>query len=565
MSGFQSSLCLFLVCCIFSSYSLANGGAVSPPVVYTIAGSDSGGGAGIQADLHAIHAMKCHGCSAITCLTAQNSVGVSGVHAPPATFLQQQLNTLLADMPPLAIKIGMLGTQELALAVGDFLKQLCNRKQKVWVVLDPVMITTSGHKLIDEDAKQAMIQHVFPHADILTPNKFEAEDLVGRKFYSNADVEQGAQDLLKMGMAAVLIKGGHTLKDVKYAQDYFLSSSPPKTPGEERLFEQGQGIWLRSSRYDTDNTHGTGCTLSSAIASALAFGEQGRNSQHGDGVTTAVDLIDASCLAKAYVTAGIFHGVQYGKGPGPVAQTEFPSSFQHFPSLVNNPSEHDDDPAFCPMKSFSTDDDNRPMLGRILPVVDTVEWVERLAQTPGVTDIQLRIKDESDPKKILQKSCQCQELCQAAGIRLWINDHWEAAVEVGCFGVHVGQEDLVKCIQTGGVEAMRKRGMALGISTHSYAELSAALGMKPSYVSMGPVFATMSKSVKFKPQGLPIVSKWRQLIPPDIPFVAIGGINDAGLAKQVRDAGADCVAVIGAVTSAKHVDSAVAGLNDAMV
>ena len=204
-------------------------------------------------------------------------------------------------------------------------------------------------------------------------------------------------------------------------------------------------------------------------------------------------------------------------------------------------------------------------MGRILPVVDTVEWVERLTKTPGVTDIQLRIKDEKDPAKILEKSKQCQEMCQASGIRLWINDHWKAAVEAGCFGVHVGQEDLVKCLQSGGIDEMRKRNMALGISTHSYAELSAALGMKPSYISMGPVFATKSKNVQFNPQGLPIVSKWRQLIPPEIPFVAIGGINDEQFAHQVREAGADSVAVIGAVTRVDDVESAVSRLNDAMV
>lgn len=211
MKSFQSSLyCLFLVVCytlsFFSSSALAvtSSGNLSatctaniippPPIVYTIAGSDSGGGAGIQADLHAIHAMKCHGCSAITCLTAQNSVGVTDVHAPPISFLQQQLQTLMDDLPPLAIKIGMLGTKEIAITVGKILKQLKtnNSKQKVWVVLDPVMISTSGHKLIDDDAKQAMIEHVFPYADILTPNKFEAEELLGgHEFQSNQDVEQG--------------------------------------------------------------------------------------------------------------------------------------------------------------------------------------------------------------------------------------------------------------------------------------------------------------------------------------------------------------------------------------
>jgi len=319
-------------------------------------------------------------------------------------------------------------------------------------------------------------------------------------------------------------------------------------------------------RYETDNTHGTGCSLSSALASALALGEQQRNTENGDGATSAIDLIDACCLAKSYVAAGIYNSVQYGKGPGPVAHTMFPSNYQHYTALTTDPSEEDIAGSFCAMKSYSdTTNDDRPVMARILPVVDTVDWVEKLTKTPGVTDIQLRIKDEKDPSKVLERCTQCQEICRAAGIRLWINDHWKAAVDAGCFGVHVGQEDLVKCIQSGGIQEMRKRKMALGISTHSYAELSTALGMNPSYISMGPVFATKSKNVKFKPQGLPIVSKWRQLIPPEMPFVAIGGINDEKLARQVRDAGADSVAVIGAVTKAKDLESTVSSLNDAMV
>ena len=231
-------------------------------------------------------------------------------------------------------------------------------------------------------------------------------------------------------------------------------------------------VLVVGTRYDTDNTHGTGCTLSSAMASALALGEQGRKSK-SNGATASIDLIDACCLAKAYVTAGIYNGVQYGMGPGPVAHTQFPSSWQHYVSLVPSPT---DSPAFVPLKSHAAGmtDNNGPTLGRILPVVDTVEWVEQLCKTPGVTYIQLRIKDESDPRKILERVVLCQEMCKAAGIRLWINDFWEAAIEAGCGGVHVGQEDLAKCMASGGIEKLQKKGVALGISTHSYAELSAA-------------------------------------------------------------------------------------------
>ena len=250
-----------------SSSSLSSstlGQLTSPPIVYTIAGSDSGGGAGIQADLHAIQAMKCHGCSAITCLTAQNSCGVTGVHAPPASFLRQQLDALTSDLSPKAIKIGMLGTSEFANMVGEVLKEIKEENPNVYVVLDPVMISTSGSKLIDDDAIEAMIQNIFPLADVVTPNKFEAEALLGRELKTPRDIEQGAKELLSKGCKSVLIKGGHTLMEsssgdakasaeveatLNFAQDYLLSNEDPPAAGDERLCDGSSGVWLRTVRY----------------------------------------------------------------------------------------------------------------------------------------------------------------------------------------------------------------------------------------------------------------------------------------------------------------------------
>jgi hydroxymethylpyrimidine kinase / phosphomethylpyrimidine kinase / thiamine-phosphate diphosphorylase len=566
------------------------------PIVYTIAGSDSGGGAGIQADLHAIHAFSCHGCTAITCLTAQNSVAVTSVHAPPADFLREQLAALVADLPPAAIKIGMLGSTELVRTVGSFLQQQqqspVERQQQraPAVVLDPVMISTSGHRLITQEAQHAMVAHLFDRVDVITPNKYEAEALLsGRKLESVSDVEQAACDLIQMGARAVLIKGGHTLlsggdgsssnqiTSASYAQDYFLSS--PKysqaSSKEARLCDGERGVWIRSTRYDTQHTHGTGCTLSSCMASAMAVGllarsERGMPGLSPVGARTAMDWVDATCLAKAYVTAGISRGVSLGQGPGPVVHTSFPSSYQTFPHIVTDPS-NADPPPFRRMRAAGSrssrpeKSDATPVLGRILPIVDSAEWVERFCGIPGVTDVQLRIKGDFDQDQIFDLVRRCQDCCEAAGVRLWINDYWEAAVRAKCFGVHVGQEDLFKCHQAGGLGVLRGSNIALGVSTHSYGELAAALGVRPSYVSLGPVFATGSKTVQFDPQGLETVSKWRQLIPPDTPLVAIGGIGDAETAGQVRSAGADCVAVIGAVTHANNPAHAVKQLNDAML
>jgi len=263
--------------------------------------------------------------------------------------------------------------------------------------------------------------------------------------------------------------------------------------------------------------------------------------------------------------------IQLGGGPGPVVQTSFPSSSEHYPALALDPMQTSP-PSFLKMGSTSGlqncnhDQTQRydNVLGTVLPIVENVEWVERLCNVSGMTDIQLRIKGVSDDKTISRIVLKCQEICIRSGVRLWINDHWRHAIRAKCFGVHLGQEDLARCVKEGGLEKIRQNNMALGISTHSYAELSTAIGMKPSYISLGPVFGTASKNVAFDPQGLSTVKKWRDLIESNIPLVAIGGINDSDSAEKVKKSGADCIAVIGALTKASDVDLAFKQLTEAM-
>jgi len=252
-----------------------------------------------------------------------------------------------------------------------------------------------------------------------------------------------------------------------------------------------------------------------------------------------------------------------------VVHTGFPESYEFFPTvaLAANSSPTGVFPQLRPHRNvdLSSPSSSDKSLGKLLPIVDTVEWIEQLVATPGITDLQLRFKDTSDHATIIDRIRRAQSLCKSNEVRLWINDHWRAAVEAGgCFGVHLGQEDLASCVDAGGLASLRAAGLALGISTHSYAELAAALGVRPSYVSLGPVFATTSKNVQFDPQGLETVRQWRGLLPPEIPLVAIGGIGNDDVAKAGRAAGADCVAVIGAVTKSEDIAQAVKDLNDAM-
>ena len=255
-----------------------------PPVALTIAGSDPSGGAGIQADLKTFSALGAYGTSVITALTAQNTQGVTGIHLVPADFVTQQLDTLVSDVRIDAIKIGMLATRDLADAVATFLRETPSDV----VVLDPVMVATSGDRLLAQDAVEA-IRRLLPIASLITPNLDEAADLLraDRAIDVNGMLEQGRQ-LLALGARRVLIKGGH-LPETSDAIDVFVS------PELEQV--------LSTSRIITTNTHGTGCTLSSAIAALRP--------QRGswlDAVTDAKLWLSAAIAAAEVLDVGHGHG-----------------------------------------------------------------------------------------------------------------------------------------------------------------------------------------------------------------------------------------------------------------
>jgi hydroxymethylpyrimidine/phosphomethylpyrimidine kinase len=256
----------------------------------TIAGSDSGGGAGIQADLKTFSALGCYGMSVITAITAQNTHEVTAVHAVPVEVISAQLDAVLSDIGADAIKVGMLFSPEITEAAGAGLR----RWSAGPVVVDPVMVSKSGDRLLTEPAVQALKEHAFPIAEVITPNLPEASTLLGREVTSHNDMEPAARDLLEFGARAVLLKGGHLEGDS--AADVLVFQGP----GGKVMSR-----WFEFERIDTPNTHGTGCTLSSAIASFLASGEA---------LEAAVEA------ARAYMQATIVAGAGYelGHGHGPV-------------------------------------------------------------------------------------------------------------------------------------------------------------------------------------------------------------------------------------------------------
>lgn len=249
----------------------------------TIAGSDSSGGAGIQADLKTMCCLGVYGMSAVTALTAQNTTGVADIFEVSPEFLQKQLDCVFSDIYPDAVKTGMLSDERLISVIAETLKKYNAGN----IVVDPVMVATSGSRLIKQEAVNSLSELLFPIADLITPNIPEAEILGDMKILSKADMELVSRKISEKYGCSVLCKGGHSVED-----------------SNDVLFHNGNIIWYEGIKIDNPNTHGTGCTLSSAIASFLALGK---------GLESSV------ALAKEYLSGAIKAGLDLGKGSGPLA------------------------------------------------------------------------------------------------------------------------------------------------------------------------------------------------------------------------------------------------------
>lgn len=248
----------------------------------TIAGSDSSGGAGIQADLKTMTVLGVYGMSAITALTAQNTTGVQSIFEVTPKFLEDELDSIFTDIFPDSVKIGMVSNAELIRVISKKLREY-NAKN---IVVDPVMVSTSGSKLMADDAKDTLLSELFKVADIITPNIPEAEALTGQSIKSKDDMVEAAKKIGEFFDGYILLKGGHSTDDA-----------------DDLLYKNSEKIWIMGERIENPNTHGTGCTLSSAIASYLAMGHDVPESVH---------------LAKEFITGAINAKLDLGKGRGPL-------------------------------------------------------------------------------------------------------------------------------------------------------------------------------------------------------------------------------------------------------
>lgn len=477
------------------------------PIVWSVAGSDCSGLAGQVADIRAIEALDAHPCMITTAVTAQNNQTVVAVNELTEEQLESQFEALRDELPARVIKVGLLpGTRSIGV-LKNFLKDFQGE-----LVLDPVMVSTSGKSLVSEDALNDY-KELLTKATLVTPNIPELELLTGISVNDANSIKHAASHLMQQGVKAVLVKGGHTenltMDSGDFLHDYFISSQ--------------QEFWLHSKRLNTHNTRGTGCVLASAISAALAH---------------SYSLEDAVVIGKMLLNQGLRNGYALTAGEnrqkGPLKPLSWPSQAQDLPLIT---AEHIDprEDDFLPC----TEDD---WLG-LYPVVDRAEWLERLIPL-GVTTIQLRVKDLQG-EALEQEIAKAVEIARKHQVRLFINDYWQLAIKHDAYGVHLGQEDIVDA----DIAAIRQAGLRLGLSTHCYYEVARAHAIRPSYLACGPVYHTDSKDMPWIPHGIDNLKKWMRLLP-QYPWVAIGGIN-LDRFDEVVQTGVSGVAMISAITQAE--------------
>ncbi|WP_025563166.1 thiamine phosphate synthase [Psychromonas sp. SP041] len=498
-------------------------------IVWTIAGSDSSAGAGIQADLYTFHDLGADGCSVITAVTAQNSQAVQLVESVSEKMFTQQLASLAEDMPAKVIKIGLLASVE---HVRILAQQLALYKQtwsrKPFVIYDPVSVASTGDEMAEEGINEIIKTQLLPQIDLLTPNANEVLTLSGHALISGESFKPAVDKLVSMGCGSVLIKGGHFELVDDIALDYWSDGK--------------REIALTSPRLDNVHTHGTGCTLASAIAATMALD---------------YFIEDALVIAKAYLYQGLKASKALGAGEGSVAHCGWPTQRDDFPEVVlpessigyelDLPGNLEAGPGFEPCDTIK--------LG-LYPVVDSVEWVERVLKL-GVKTLQLRIKDKQ-PEQVEQQIIDAIALGKQYDARLFINDYWQLAIKHNAYGVHLGQEDM----DVADLPLIADAGLRLGLSTHGYYEMLRARQLKPSYIALGHIFPTQTKDMPSDPQGLTRLSKYANLMS-DMATVAIGGIN-LERAPAVWQTGIGSIAVVTAITLADDPKQVINQFNEIM-
>lgn len=471
----------------------------------TIAGSDSGGGAGIQADLKTFAAMGVYGSSVITAITAQNTLGVLKSAGISATLVGEQLDAVLSDIGADAIKTGMLYDDDIIEVITNRL----NFYQIPSLVVDPVMISTSGDTLLNYSGVNTLREMLLPMADFITPNIDEASALCGFNIEKERDLNKAARELHHLGADFVIITG---IQRDKQSIDF--------------CYDGYEFRELKVPFIDTLNTHGTGCSFSAALTACMARG---------------ASPWSAVTMAKQYVTSGLRYTYQVGKGRGPLNHMAsfFPGNLGDMNILETRTDAFRD-------WGNKPELNHLPLLNVIIggPLCNGKDYAElaRLAVKNGVRLIQFREK-EGDTRELVETARKMCSVCHEYGALFVVNDRVDVAVASGADGVHIGQDDLTPQM----ARALLGPEKIIGVSAVNMAEAEAAVEAGADYLGVGPVYPTVSKECRVDACGSGLLAEIVARV--NIPVVAIGGITPENTLPILK-AGASGVAVISSILGA---------------
>lgn len=523
-----------------------------PPVLWSIAGTDSGGGAGLSADQRAADAFGVHLCPVVAAVTAQHSRAVTRIAPVAPDVLEAQLDALASDMPPAAIKTGLLGSAGHIRTVARWVDRLRAARPTLALVVDPVLRASTGAAFANADVLRAYVEELLPRATLVTPNEGEARQLAALAGSGNGAGQGGnapalAQSLRTLGAAAVAVTGGDSAALAGWALDWL------DTP-------HAQG-WLGLPRLPTPHNHGTGCTFASSAAAALALG---------------FVSADALVLAKMATTHALRHGHAAGQGAGPVsARPGFAAHATQMPWLSFDAEVPQDWPRRW--QESIKKNSNKPFVGMpeghfsgtptapamgLYGIADSAARLEALLAA-GLRTVQLRMKAPPAPDAawhaaLREAMARSMAASAAAGARLFINDHWRVAHALAAgqpgmahVGLHLGQEDLA-ALSPDERRQLAASGMPLGISSHSLWELARARGLAPAYIACGPVWPTTTKDMPWRPQGLDNLAWWVRMA--GCPVAAIGGILSAEQVADAAQTGASAICAVRALAQdpARH-------------
>lgn len=509
-----------------------------PPILWSIAGLDTAGGAGLSADQRAADAVGVHLCPVVAAMTAQHSMGVQAVQPVTSAWLDAQLRALMQDMPPAVIKTGLLGSAELVHVVARWVDRLRadHPERPVALVVDPVLNASAGGTAFASEAVlDAYQRHLLPRATLLTPNRAEARRLLGIPPSHEGprdEVPDLAAALRLLGAENVTITGGDAIGgDTLHCLDWIDT-------------DQAHG-WLCAPRVDTHHHHGTGCTFATGAAAALALGHP---------------PADALVLAKMLTHHALTNSHAAGQGPGPVIAT---LGFAHGVRHGGAPLPWLGLGRELPWRLLHGAADETPLFQAFEPPADglygIVDTGERITQAlhAGLRCVQLRHKARQGVRAHLD---QAIDASQQAGAALFINDHWRETLAAlpppdsgpnARVGLHLGQEDLLTLGTTDRRTLLDSRHrLMLGLSSHSLWELARAAGCGASLIACGPVLPTTTKDMPWRPQGEDNLRWWVAHSP--VPVVAIGGLLTAAEVRRFAACGPAALCVVRGLGTDAH-------------